>query len=75
MLQELIKVLASGKNVDFSCDAEPVLYTDAFKIRQIFQNLLSNAIKYNDKSQCDLKVSCERKNDLWQFTIMITDRV
>ncbi|WP_299434707.1 PAS domain S-box protein [uncultured Aquimarina sp.] len=47
----------------------PVIEGDKFRLQQLFQNLIGNAVKYNDKEQGIITVSCEQKDEFWEFAI------
>ncbi len=49
--------------------ALPVITGDTFRLQQLFQNLIGNAVKYNDKKQGAITISCEQKDEFWEFAI------
>jgi PAS domain S-box-containing protein len=47
----------------------PRIAANPTRIRQVFQNLIENAVKYMDKPVGLIQVDCQRKDDMWMFSI------
>ncbi len=73
-LNELVEEVTGfiGKPENFLITVEkklPTVCLERTRIQQLFQNLISNAIKYNDKTQGEVRISCERDGDFWRFRV------
>ncbi|GGT17622.1 ATP-binding protein [Nonomuraea spiralis] len=49
-------------------DDLPVVTGNRLQLTQLFQNLVENAIKFRSESPPSVRVTAERKGDLWEFT-------
>lgn len=50
-------------------DDLPVLVANKIEIKQLFQNLITNAIKFRKKEvQPEIRIHCEEKDNVWQFS-------
>jgi PAS domain S-box-containing protein len=47
----------------------PVVMADSMQLAQVFQNLISNAIKFRSEKVPEIKISAEKKEDEWLFSI------
>lgn len=47
----------------------PILYGNRFLINKVFFNLMENAIKFNSKSEKNVKISFELKDDNYWFSV------
>jgi signal transduction histidine kinase len=47
----------------------PVLYTEKIRLEQVFSNLISNAVKYNDKEKGEIRISCVKQADHYEFRV------
>ena len=47
----------------------PVVMADPTQFAQVFQNLISNAIKFRSKEAPKIKISAEKKDDQWLFSV------
>ena len=64
-LQQLI----NENSAFISNDYLPVVKSNESQIYQLFQNLIRNAIKFKKKSELPrIHISCERKNDQYEFS-------
>ncbi|HPF39025.1 MAG TPA: PAS domain S-box protein [Phycisphaerae bacterium] len=70
IVSDVIRALAPPPLIDVRIDeALPVVQYDPLQFRQIFENLLSNAILHLGKPSGEVVVSCQRRNQMHQFTI------
>ncbi|WP_260477830.1 ATP-binding protein [Nonomuraea sp. WAC 01424] len=46
----------------------PVVTGNRLQLTQLFQNLVENAIKFRSESPPNVRVTAERKGDLWEFS-------
>ncbi len=69
-IYEVIEFCAIPLNCSVAIpSALPVLYGDKIKFQQIFSNLIVNAIKYNDKSEINIVISAEEKENDWLISV------
>ncbi len=65
------------KGIDFSIDYPEDMprwvFGDPTRLGQILNNLISNAIKFTEKGKVSLKISCEKKGKLNEFSFQVTD--
>ena len=47
----------------------PVVHADASQLGQLFQNLISNALKFAGELVPEVRVSAERDEDAWRFSV------
>lgn len=47
----------------------PTLLAEPTRIRQLFSNLIGNAAKFMDKAQGEISVSCQQKDEFWEFAV------
>jgi len=70
IVTDIIDVIHIPDHIKIEITTElPIIKGDKFRLQQLFQNLLNNAVKYNDKEKGIIKVSCEQKEEFWQFEI------
>ncbi|WP_298545050.1 PAS domain S-box protein [uncultured Aquimarina sp.] len=70
IVTDIIDVIHIPNHITIKIITElPVVIGDKFSLQQLFQNLLNNAVKYNDKEQGVITVSCEQKDEFWEFAI------
>jgi len=69
-IQEIIELCPIPENCTIAFPASlPVLFGDKIKFQQIFINLISNAIKYNDKTEVNITISAEEKENEWVISV------
>lgn len=69
-INEVIEFCAIPVNCSIAIPSQlPVLYGDKIKFQQIFSNLIGNAIKYNDKSEINIVISAEEKENDWLISV------
>ena len=66
---ENIKLAITSKSAYIECADLPVVRGNSTLLIQLFQNLISNGIKYNESETPTIKISCERKGDVYQFCV------
>ena len=70
LVAQLAHLLFPPGHIHITIDGRlPVMYTQKFKLQQVFQNLLSNAIKYNDKTNGQIVVGCTDDGDCYRFYV------
>jgi light-regulated signal transduction histidine kinase (bacteriophytochrome) len=52
-----------------TCGPLPIVMAHAFQLRQVLQNLIGNAIKFHDGQPPAIKVSAERNQTEWVFSV------
>ncbi|HMT29698.1 MAG TPA: ATP-binding protein [Bacteroidia bacterium] len=69
-IHEIIEFCAIPENCSIAITNQlPVLYGDKIKFQQIFANLIGNAIKYNDKTEINIIISAEEKENEWLISV------
>ena len=51
------------------CGPLPAVMAHPFQLRQVFQNLIGNAVKFHDGQPPAIRVSAERKDTEWVFSV------
>jgi PAS domain S-box-containing protein len=70
LISEVIEVIAPAEEIKITIQTEiPTLAFDRIHITQVFTNLLENAIKFMDKPKGLIIISCEEKQDHWEFSV------
>ena len=59
----------SQNNAVVILDRLPHVVTNPLRLGQLFQNLMANAIKFRSEESPVIRISAERKNDEWLFTV------
>lgn len=52
-----------------TCTEMPTITADSRQLKQLFQNLMSNAIKYRGDRRPEIRISAERRELEWLFTV------
>jgi len=69
-LNEVKKITDPRGIVNFTVESkEDTLFINKIALLQVLTNLIINAIKYNDKNTIEIKVSCEKTEDYYVFSI------
>lgn len=74
-IEEILKefkedVKISYKDIIIQSGEMPLIFAKKFIIKQLFQNLIFNAIKFrNNDRKLIIEISCENKEDEWEFSI------
>ncbi|MCX6290875.1 MAG: ATP-binding protein [Bacteroidetes bacterium] len=70
LINNIIDLICPPENfqIEFP-DNLPVICTEKIKLHEVFQNLISNGIKYNDKEKGIIKLSCQERDDHFEFSI------
>ncbi|MBI9062205.1 MAG: PAS domain S-box protein [Marinilabiliaceae bacterium] len=50
-------------------DDLPNIFVDPIQIERVFLNLISNALKFRRDEKPIVHISCEKKDDCWQFSV------
>lgn len=50
-------------------DALPVVRIDELQLAQVFQNLLGNAIKFRGSEKPRIKITAQKQDSFWQFSV------
>jgi hypothetical protein len=61
------QIVESGATIEF--DNLPKIYGDSFLVGQLFQNLIGNALKFRNDKKPEIKISGQRKNDEYLFSV------
>lgn len=70
VVEDLIQTIHIPKNFSVKIKSHlPNLYTNKFRIHQLFQNLISNAVKYNDKKNGVIIIDVIEKSEHFHFSI------
>jgi signal transduction histidine kinase len=64
-----LRVAIEESGAQISYQSLPTLHADASQLAQLFQNLFSNAIKFRSQAAPIIKVSAERRDGAWQFSV------
>ncbi|MGB0583183.1 MAG: sensor histidine kinase, partial [Limisphaerales bacterium] len=69
-VREVIDLLSPPEHIDVRIEGGlPTVMAEPIRIRQVFQNLISNAIKYLDKEEGHVRISAEKKDRFWRFSV------
>ncbi len=70
LIPSVIELIAPPDNFKIKIKGNfPTLVVEKTRLEQVFQNLISNAIKYMDKPKGEIVISCQEKEDFWQFCV------
>ena len=70
IIEDLIQTIHIPNHFSIKISSRlPKLYTNKFRIHQLFQNLISNAVKYNDKKNGVIIIDVLDKKDHFLFSI------
>jgi len=56
-------------NAHVEYDHLPTVFVDEPQIQDVFKNLISNAIKFRGKDKPAIRISAERRNEFWRFSV------
>jgi signal transduction histidine kinase/CHASE3 domain sensor protein len=68
-VQASLRVSIEESEATIARDPLPTVDGDVTQLTQLFQNLLVNAIKFRAESAPDIRVSAERKDGAWLFSV------
>ncbi|MBW7892837.1 MAG: HAMP domain-containing histidine kinase, partial [Chitinophagaceae bacterium] len=71
VLEEMKPQEKAGQQILFSCDGEPIIFTDKRLLKNIIINLMANAIKFSDENTA-IRISARSCPN--QFKISIADK-
>jgi len=70
LITDVIGLVAPPENIKVNVKGKyPKLVAEKTRMEQVFQNLLSNAIKYMDKPKGNVTITCEEKEEWWEFSV------
>ncbi|MGB7441416.1 MAG: PAS domain S-box protein [Coleofasciculaceae cyanobacterium] len=70
LLKEIIELLTQPPEFTIKVmPGMPTLRTDRLLLEQVFTNLISNAIKHCKKSHGQVIISCQEKQDFYEFSV------
>jgi PAS domain S-box-containing protein len=70
LIKEVLDLIGLPNHIEVTtCKDLPVIYGEKVLITQLFENLISNAIKYMDKPRGLIKIDCQDKGCVWQFSV------
>lgn len=69
-LEELINSFSVPSNFKISISEKmPTLTTEKIAIEQVFSNYISNAIKYNSSAEPTIAITCQKKENFYEFCV------
>ncbi len=70
LLDQVIQNQTIKKNYRINISSNmPTLVGDEFVLKSVLESLIENAIKFNNNPQPEIEISCEEKNDHWEFNV------
>lgn len=70
IIDDIIQIIHIPQHVNIKIKSQlPILYSDKFRLQQLFQNLISNAIKYNNKPKGLVEIDCKEKKNTYLFSV------
>ena len=70
VVEEAIEMLQPPNNISIIIENEmPWLTLERTRTQQLFTNLINNAMKYMDKPNGEIRISCQKQGEFWQFSI------
>ncbi|MBK7964522.1 MAG: hypothetical protein IPK10_03925 [Bacteroidetes bacterium] len=70
LMEQVLSLLPSNRNYKIKIESKlPLVKTDEFVWKSVMEILIDNAIKFNDKSQCEIKVSCKEEEEYCHFSV------
>ncbi len=64
-----LKVTIQESGAQVHCGSLPTIKGDATQLMQLFQNVIENAIKFRNNEPPEVRISAERADDFWRFSI------
>jgi light-regulated signal transduction histidine kinase (bacteriophytochrome) len=64
-----LEIKIKETNAQITTDKLPVVFGDKVQLTQVFQNLISNAIKFTPDKQPIIKISNQKKSNMYEFCI------
>ncbi|MGE5410653.1 MAG: sensor histidine kinase [Clostridiales bacterium] len=59
----------NDNNTEIIVNPLPTIMADPIQMRQLFQNLIGNAIKFNSERNSWIKISAQKRNNEWLFSV------
>lgn len=70
MIWEVFKTYQNLDNVQLKIKGKlPIVQGDKTQLSQVFSNLIGNAVNHNDKSVCEVTVSCNERSEFYQLIV------
>jgi len=70
LVKDILQVIHIPSNITIILKSElPILYSNKFRMQQLFQNIISNAIKYNDKAVGQIFIDVKEYDNKYLFSI------
>ena len=64
-----LSMTISENNVDVTHKPLPMIFADQNQMLQVFQNLITNAIKFQGKKSPEIKISAQKGQKEWTFSV------
>jgi len=64
-----LEILIGENDATITCNELPTIMADEGQMAQLFQNLIANAIRYRGEAAPEVRVSAERRNGNWEFSV------
>lgn len=68
-VQQDLNQYLTERQATIEVDHLPIIYADAYQMRQLMQNLIHNGIKFNTKPNPKVFISSQYIKEGWQFTV------
>ena len=68
-MTENLRVAINESGAEVTCEPLPCLMGDESQLIQLIQNLISNAIKYHGPETPVVRISAEKQDDMWVFSV------
>lgn len=69
LVGDVVDLLAPPASIHVEVADLPVIEGEQTRVHQVFQNLIGNAIQYMDKPEGVIRIDCQPRGDLWQFSV------
>ncbi|MDX1457094.1 MAG: PAS domain S-box protein [Marinobacter sp.] len=69
LVGDVVDLLAPPESVRVEIADLPSIEGEQTRVHQIFQNLIGNALQYMDKPEGMIRIDCQSRGDLWQFSV------
>jgi light-regulated signal transduction histidine kinase (bacteriophytochrome) len=64
-----LRAAISESGAKILCDRLPVVVADGAQLEQVFQNLIGNAIKFRGSDPPAIRITANKKNGDWVFSV------
>jgi signal transduction histidine kinase len=70
MVQEIVEMLSPQAGMQVYVQPHmPMLLAERIPLQQVFTNLISNAVKYHDRTEGKILITCNEKDDYYEFSV------